>query len=608
MNEYSRNTYVSENALLPGQVHTYFGGSEHNIFRAYRQEVSSLEHKSSAERVQILRGILNSAGLKTASQQFAYNFNGGNVSGENAYAILQGPRADATEAVALIAAWRTYDGEINYSGVALVLTLARYFKRWSLWSKDIIFIIPEDSVAGPQAWADAYHDVHDPNSVQPLAVKAGALQGAIAVEYPAGTWGHRFDKLHVRYDGVNGQLPNLDLLNTAVSVASGQMGMGCTIQRMWSHEDKYLDRLQTMLRGMLNQGLGHATGPHSAFMPYHVDAITLQTVGDGWQDEMSLGRTIEGLFRSLNNLLEHLHQSFFFYLLMNVNRFVSIGTYLPSAMLIAGAFTLMSIFEWIASGWASLPYAPSKDKTVVAAVHPPPQDTAKDTTLEKKEAISAPKPGTALSRPLFVPGITLGAISFLSLLPFSLFNYTSSTTIFTLFTALALPSPILLAIGLPDILGIEDLSRREASILLCFSFLLLGMFLSTLATINFSLSLIIGVLSTPLAFVSGLRPCEPDCALHSTHIQRVWGYMWLALLVALSPMTVVYAASEMFVKGGVGEVLRQSGFGWWVCGQWTSVIVWLVWFPSWWTGVYVLSGALWSSYGTGRSMKKAISM
>lgn len=42
LDDYSRNTYVSENALLPGQVHTYFAGSEHNVFRAYRQEVWAL--------------------------------------------------------------------------------------------------------------------------------------------------------------------------------------------------------------------------------------------------------------------------------------------------------------------------------------------------------------------------------------------------------------------------------------------------------------------------------------------------------------------------------------------------------------------------------------
>ena len=30
LNEYSRHTYISENALLPGQVHAYFSGSDQN--------------------------------------------------------------------------------------------------------------------------------------------------------------------------------------------------------------------------------------------------------------------------------------------------------------------------------------------------------------------------------------------------------------------------------------------------------------------------------------------------------------------------------------------------------------------------------------------------
>lgn len=42
LNEYSRQTYISENALLPGQVHTYFGGSEQNIFRGYKKELEGL--------------------------------------------------------------------------------------------------------------------------------------------------------------------------------------------------------------------------------------------------------------------------------------------------------------------------------------------------------------------------------------------------------------------------------------------------------------------------------------------------------------------------------------------------------------------------------------
>ena len=45
--------------------------------------------------------------------------------GENIYAILHAP----TEAIVLVGAWRNMDGVLNRSGVALVLTLARYFKR-----------------------------------------------------------------------------------------------------------------------------------------------------------------------------------------------------------------------------------------------------------------------------------------------------------------------------------------------------------------------------------------------------------------------------------------------------------------------------------------------
>lgn len=44
-----RNTYISENALLPAQAQTYFRESEWNLVRGYREEVHELESKSSSE-------------------------------------------------------------------------------------------------------------------------------------------------------------------------------------------------------------------------------------------------------------------------------------------------------------------------------------------------------------------------------------------------------------------------------------------------------------------------------------------------------------------------------------------------------------------------------
>lgn len=417
LDEYSRQTYVSENAILPGQVHTYFGGSEHNIFRAYRQEAYTLSHWDEHDRNAALENILRENGLKAALQPYRYTVAGEDIQGTNVYGVLQGPRADATEAMVLMAAWKNFDGEVNYSGVALALTMARYFKRWSIWSKDIIVLIPADSTYGPEAWVSAYHstaaDITAARNVSALPIKAGALQAAVALDYPIGPWGKRFDKLDVLYDGINGALPNLDLLNTAVSVASGQMGIGCSIHGMDSHSDSYRDRITTLAKGVMTQGSGHATGPHSAFVPYHVDAITLKTVGDGWHDEMSLGRTTESVFRSINNLLEHLHQSFFFYILLNANRFVSIGNYLPAAMLIAGSFTITALALWTQSGRAPVKAwsKPASTEEKGASMGMELVKDGDDIALVPKQAVET------VERKMFLPAVAVLAVHLASFVP-----------------------------------------------------------------------------------------------------------------------------------------------------------------------------------------------
>lgn len=76
-----------------------------------------------------LEDIFRASGLKVARQQYEYMSSGVRYGGENIYAILHAPRGDATEAIVLVGAWRNMEGELNRSGVALVLTLAGYFKR-----------------------------------------------------------------------------------------------------------------------------------------------------------------------------------------------------------------------------------------------------------------------------------------------------------------------------------------------------------------------------------------------------------------------------------------------------------------------------------------------
>lgn len=152
LNEYSRRTYISENALLPGQVHAYFSGSEQNVFRGYKKELDGLlavdrnvtgdvgqgggggRGDGRGKVSEKIQSILRAAGLKAATQNYEYTSAGISYEGQNTYAIINAPRGDATEAIVLVAALRTVDGEMNTNGISLALTLARYFKsELPLW-------------------------------------------------------------------------------------------------------------------------------------------------------------------------------------------------------------------------------------------------------------------------------------------------------------------------------------------------------------------------------------------------------------------------------------------------------------------------------------------
>ncbi|KAF3490575.1 rhomboid protein 2 [Arthroderma uncinatum] len=575
LDEYSRETYISENALLPGQVHTYFAGSEQNIFRAYRQEldtVKDLDYNFVSEKLQ---SVFRESGLKVATQNYEYQSAGNTYAGQNVYSVIHAPRGDGTEAIVLIAAWKTVDGELNLHGVALALTLA--------------------SKSGAQAWVDAYHDMHPP-SVQSLPLKSGAIQGAIAFEHPQN---HRFESLHILYDGVNGQLPNLDLFNTAVAIARGQMGIPVDLQQVWNHDNSYQKRLQTMLKGMVRQGLGHAAGVHSSFIPYHIDAITFQTIGHGWEDEMALGRSIEGLVRSINNLLEHFHQSFFFYLLMHSKRFVSIGTYLPSAMLIAGNFTIMAIGLWLKSGHqaanaaSDLHSTPFSDKS----------GGGKRTLTATTTTTTVDGNNGTVERHLSLPLALVFGLHFLGVVPLYAFNSLPHQLLSYaayIFAVANIAIPLVIAVLVARFL---QPTTQQLILTKSFSLVLLGLFLSALATLNFSLSLLLGLLCTPLTFIGYTEPSASavpqasksakDAKINFTRtesettatpnilvVKTAVGILLLNLISPTALLLGICTAQNIPVE----LVLSEAAFGWNVWGMWTQVAVWCIWWPAWLVG------------------------
>lgn len=469
---------------------------------------------------------------------------------------------------------------------------------WSLWSKDVIFLITSDARAGPQAWVDAYHDTHTPPAVESLPLTSGAIQGVVVVDYPtANPW----DRIHVVYDGINGQLPNLDLFNTAVHISGHQMGVRASLQEMHSHSDSYGDRLRTMLRGMVNQGLGHSTGPHSSFIPYHIDAITLQVSGAGHNDEVTMGRIVESLFRSLNNLLEHFHQSFFFYLLLAPKKFVSIGTYLPSAMLIAVNFTIMAIGLWIKSGQQGEAVVSGKKEGGGEATVSGKKEGAGGGVASEKEGLEVVVPeekavvsenrGEGMPTPtadenrrhLLLPISFVLLTHFLGFIPLYIFNTIPTALLsstFYAFTVVSVALPLVLSLLLHTLFRP---SKQDYVLIKCFSLLSLGLFLSALATLNFSLSFLVGLFSTPVTFAKPVR--------------QAWLAVGMVLaLQALAPTTALVGVAVYWGED-LTRILAEAAFGWQVWGMWTQVVVWCVWWPAWVVAGAEVAGGLWGVEG-----------
>ncbi|CAG8647362.1 24236_t:CDS:10 [Cetraspora pellucida] len=279
--QYSKHTYISENALLPGQVNTYYGWQQVFDATAYRDRIKSMSNSSNIEKINYIEGELRRAGLKTATQNFTAISSGKVISGINVFGVLSSPRTDGTEALVLSAPWRSKDGvTTNINGIAAALSLGKFFKStdYTYWSKDIIILITDGGEVGVQAWLESYHD-HKQSGIEasPLFLRSGAIQAAINLDFPGTS---NYKALGLFFEGLNGQLPNLDLINTVVRVCRMSSNIPIMLRdsgRCYTHYDSgdYQSSFYNLITFMKYQALGHPTGSHGLFFRYKIDAITL---------------------------------------------------------------------------------------------------------------------------------------------------------------------------------------------------------------------------------------------------------------------------------------------------------------------------------------------
>lgn len=278
------------------------------------------------------------------------------MTGSNVYAILRAPRAPSTEALLLSTTFSS-DGSQNLPSISLIISLAKYFSLKNYWAKDIIFLVSDQALIGTQAWLNAYHDVRSDGVLEhePLIGTSGPIQAAVNLELDS----HLISLIDIKIEGLNGQLPNLDLFNVAVELSTRESLTPTLHQQSHPYAGPELDVWQqyatTVLSMMASQLMGSPSGAHGLFQKYAIQSITLQS-SDRKSEKpvgasarlLQVGRVVEGIFRSLNNLLERFNRSYWFYLLPSTRRYLSIGYYMIPFALVTSPLLLTALRAYMA--------------------------------------------------------------------------------------------------------------------------------------------------------------------------------------------------------------------------------------------------------------------
>lgn len=129
------------------------------------------------------------------------------------------------------------------------------------WSRDVLFVFPENGIQDLENWFSNYEtDIKEQKEV-----KFGAIQAAICLEISGNYCDGPIEDIKVKIEGLNGILPNLDLINTLKKISSHRE---LQISTCFSGKKSYTSRLANILSMSLKQSFGFARNINSPLLKY----------------------------------------------------------------------------------------------------------------------------------------------------------------------------------------------------------------------------------------------------------------------------------------------------------------------------------------------------
>ena len=353
--QFSHRIYLSENALSPFSASVgystedlkfaAFTSIEYSVFQKELNQNKLSRAEWSSRTADWICDKLRGLGLNMDTEKTSF----GHDSGQNTYlitSVLHPLRATNTESILLgVKYHRTSVKERVITDLGLGISLLRYFSRSNWLAKDVILLVSENFESDVEKliqlraldfWVGNY--MSEPH--------AGVIEAALHLQVSNNT----FHRLHISSDSGSAFLPNLDLVNMITFVANYRTSTPVSIASNSPHAAQLKlqnsscggsGRFFSLIDFMLTQAFAPSISAHSIFNAYSIHSVTLIAENHGSQAKLhgsanckfkelsilELGKTVEAVVRSLSNLLERFHQSFYFYLRPSTFEYIAIGDY-----------------------------------------------------------------------------------------------------------------------------------------------------------------------------------------------------------------------------------------------------------------------------------------
>ncbi|XP_058180275.1 uncharacterized protein LOC131298821 [Rhododendron vialii] len=304
----AKNTYISENALMPGSAHPMLSSQDVSEANKFVQDITNLNLKSTGASIGIPGMVaqhMEGLGAEASYHKFhpelnkfhpLHFFSGpdhGKIQenwtcssyGINAVGIIRAPRGDGKEAIVLVTPYNSVKislGEALSLGIAS--SVFSLLTRVTWLAKDIIWLAADTQhgeYAAVDAWLRDYHtpifgglETRNPETCREISNsyelknspvtgadisdvfrRGGTMAAALVIKVSDRSAEVERDTLSIYAEASNGQMPNLDLINVVNYLAVHGQGLRVKVEKLWSlHDSKLLKVL-----GQIFESIGKVT-------------------------------------------------------------------------------------------------------------------------------------------------------------------------------------------------------------------------------------------------------------------------------------------------------------------------------------------------------------